>query len=423
MIKIENPLDAWLGELPSDWEKRKLKYIFSIKKEIAGEEGYTVLSVTQQGIVPKNMDAKGQFAADYSKYQLVNKGDFVMNHMDLLTGWVDISEYEGVTSPDYRVFKISDDKNFCAEYYKYIFQLCYKHKIFYGLGQGVSGFGRWRLPADMFLNFVLPVPKAKEQEVIARFLDKKISIIDYSIVETQKSLDEYKALKAAKIHEIVTAGIRDNINKKDSGFFDIGEIPFDWRVARIKDVYNVVCGATPKDDIANWENGDIHWIGPADMPMFGYISEGKRDITKEGYESCGTSLVPSGSIVLSTRAPIGKICIAENELCTNQGCKSLVKKKDTVDNRYVAYYLFSILERLQQDGTGVTFKELSTKNLAIEPLVLPSREEQEKIADILDEECEFYDNLLSEKTKLIEELEKYKVSIVYETVTGKRRVV
>lgn len=101
MVKFENPLSAWMGEIPIDWEKRKLKYIFSIKKEIAGEEGHTVLSITQQGIIPKNMDAKGQFASDYSKYQLVKQGDFAMNHMDLLTGWVDVSEYDGVTSPDF----------------------------------------------------------------------------------------------------------------------------------------------------------------------------------------------------------------------------------------------------------------------------------------------------------------------------------
>ena len=154
MIKLQNPLDAWLGEIPEDWDKRRLKYIFSIKKDIAGEEGYTVLSVTQKGIVPKKMDEKGQFASDYSKYQLVNKGDFVMNHMDLLTGWVDISQYDGVTSPDYRAFVLNDKSRYCPEYYKYIFQLCYKHRIFYGLGQGVAGFGRWRLPADMFLSFV-----------------------------------------------------------------------------------------------------------------------------------------------------------------------------------------------------------------------------------------------------------------------------
>ena len=419
---MENPLNAWLGELPDDWEKRKLKYVFSIKKDIAGEEGHTVLSITQQGIVPKKMDEKGQFAADYSKYQLVQPGDFAMNHMDLLTGWVDISEYDGVTSPDYRVFVLNDKKNYCAEYFKYIFQLCYKHRIFYSLGQGVAGFGRWRLPADMFLNFVLPIPPYDEQKEIASVLEHDISIIDSSIQEMQDSIDEYKLLKASRIHEIVSGG-ECNTENKYSGYADVGDIPKHWRVGRIKDIYEIVCGATPRDNEEFWKDGTISWVGPADMPMFGDISYGKRFITEAGYASCGTTIVPRGTIVMSTRAPIGKICIAENELCTNQGCKSLVNKDKSVNNQFMKYYLFSIIERLQQDGTGVTFKELSTRNLAVEPVLIPPIEEQNKIAEKLNSECSFYDDLIAEKMKLIDELEKYKISAIYELVTGKRRVV
>ena len=98
----------WFGSLPVNWSILPLKYAFSIKKEIAGKLGYTVLSVTQKGIKPKDMLDKGQFALDYSKYQLVNRGEFIMNHMDLLTGWVDIATESGVTSPDYRVFYNAD---------------------------------------------------------------------------------------------------------------------------------------------------------------------------------------------------------------------------------------------------------------------------------------------------------------------------
>jgi len=78
----------WLGKIPNNWCTIRVKYAFRIKKVIAGELGHTVLSVTQRGIKPKDMSEKGQFSLDYSKYQLVDSGDFIMNHMDLLTGWV-----------------------------------------------------------------------------------------------------------------------------------------------------------------------------------------------------------------------------------------------------------------------------------------------------------------------------------------------
>ena len=89
----------------SHWELKKLKYEFKIKKDIAGTEGYNILAVTQSGIKIKDISSnEGQLSMDYSKYQLVNVDDYVMNHMDLLTGYVDCSQYVGVTSPDYRVF-------------------------------------------------------------------------------------------------------------------------------------------------------------------------------------------------------------------------------------------------------------------------------------------------------------------------------
>lgn len=143
---------VWFGEIPAEWRMVRLKYMFHIKKDIAGKEGYTVLSITQRGITPKNIESnEGQLAADYSKYQLVEPGDFAMNHMDLLTGWVDISKYDGVTSPDYRVF-VLDDEASNKEYYLYMMQMCYLNRIFYGLGQGVSGMGRWRLQEHRFFD-------------------------------------------------------------------------------------------------------------------------------------------------------------------------------------------------------------------------------------------------------------------------------
>ena len=96
------------GNIPSHWHMLKIKRIFNIRKEIAGREGLQLLSITQKGIVPKDISRnEGQTAADYSKYQIVHVDDYAMNHMDLRTGWVDLSNYEGVTSPDYRVFSVS----------------------------------------------------------------------------------------------------------------------------------------------------------------------------------------------------------------------------------------------------------------------------------------------------------------------------
>ena len=195
---------VWFGEIPAEWRMVRLKYMYHIKKDIAGKEGYTVLSITQRGITPKNIESnEGQLAADYSKYQLVEPGDFAMNHMDLLTGWVDISKYDGVTSPDYRVF-VLDDEASNKEYYLYMMQMCYFNRIFYGLGQGVSGMGRWRLQADKFLNFYIAVPPAEEQVEIVEALKKQLSEMDALITAKEQLLIEMESYKKSVIYEYVT---------------------------------------------------------------------------------------------------------------------------------------------------------------------------------------------------------------------------
>lgn len=202
---IKDSQSTWFGQIPSDWEMRKIKYIFRIQKDIAGEEGHTVLSITQNGIRPKDLSKnEGQLAENYSNYQLVHVGDFAMNHMDLLTGWVDISKYEGVTSPDYRVFGLIDKDSYCSKYYLYLMQMCYTNHIFYGLGQGVSGLGRWRLQADKFLNFSITVPSYEEQKEIANYLDQKCSAIDELIAKKEQYLSEIENYKKSLIYEYVT---------------------------------------------------------------------------------------------------------------------------------------------------------------------------------------------------------------------------
>jgi len=202
--QMKNSGSVWFGEIPAEWRMVRLKYMFHIKKDIAGKEGYTVLSITQRGITPKNIESnEGQLAADYSKYQLVERGDFAMNHMDLLTGWVDISQYDGVTSPDYRVF-VLDDEASNKEYYLYMMQMCYFNRIFYGLGQGVSGMGRWRLQADKFLNFYIAVPPVEEQDEIVEALKTQLSEMDALIAAKEQLLTEMEAYKKSVIYEYVT---------------------------------------------------------------------------------------------------------------------------------------------------------------------------------------------------------------------------
>ena len=204
-VEMKDSGSQYWGEIPQSWNIVDIKYLFQIMKRIAGREGYDVLSITQHGIKVRDVTIiKGQLANDYSNYQLLYPGEFAMNHMDLLTGWVDLSDKFGVTSPDYRVFRLRDTVHNSCRYYKYVMQVCYMCRIFYSLGSGVANLGRWRLQTPAFNNFKVPVPSYEEQEAIANYLDNKVAKIDSIIQKKQEMLANLDTYKKSLIYEYVT---------------------------------------------------------------------------------------------------------------------------------------------------------------------------------------------------------------------------
>ena len=216
-IKLKKVGLSYIDQIPENWELEKIKYNFEIVKSIAGKEGYNVLSITQKGIVIKDISKnEGQIASDYSKYQFVEVGNFAMNHMDLLTGYIDISKYFGVTSPDYRVFRIKNKLKIYDKYYLLMFQYFYKSRIFYKLGQGASHLGRWRLPSDNFLNMKIPVPSYNDQVKIVESINSKSTILEHQIDRLKIIVENLKQLKQSLIFDVVTGKIDvRNVNIPD----------------------------------------------------------------------------------------------------------------------------------------------------------------------------------------------------------------
>lgn len=205
---------------------------------------------------------------------------------------------------------------------------------------------------------------------------------------------------------------------KDSGVEWLGEVPEHWVELSIKRRYKVIGGSTPKsDDPAFWD-GEILWVTPADLSRlqgFG-ITSSLRKITMEGLRSCGTELVPSGTVVLSTRAPIGSLGIAAAELCTNQGCKSLIPQNGE-NSRFLAFLLSVATDELNIRGRGTTFLELSANELGAFKVALPSPVEQNVIVTFLDRETAKLDTLIAKQEKLIELLQEKRQALISHAMT------
>ena len=170
----------------------------------------------------------------------------------------------------------------------------------------------------------------------------------------------------------------------------------------IKDIAEVVNGSTPSTKENSYWDGNIPWITPKDLSAFSgrYISSGERNITKEGYQSCSTTLVPKNTILLTSRAPIGYLAIAKNDLCTNQGFKSLICNQSRILPLYMFYWLSTKIEFLKSISGGATFKELSKTSLENVVMDLPNIVRQQHIVDIIGS----VDDLIEKNTKIITKL-------------------
>ena len=159
-----------------------------------------------------------------------------------------------------------------------------------------------------------------------------------------------------------------------------------WKTCTIGDLGAVVGGATPSTKKAeNYDGGTISWITPKDLAGFSgrFISHGERNITEQGLKSCSTQLMPAHTVLFSSRAPIGYIAIAEQEVCTNQGFKSVVPNEDT-DYMFLYYLLKYNKDKIENLGSGTTFKEVSGSTMrGIEVSVPETIEEQRQIASVL----------------------------------------
>jgi type I restriction enzyme S subunit len=199
-----------------------------------------------------------------------------------------------------------------------------------------------------------------------------------------------------------------------------GDIPKDWDIVRLKRIFSTVGGGTPQSTNSEYWDGDIRWVTPNDLGRLtgDTILESERKITKEGYGSCGTTLVPAGSLILSTRAPIGHLAIAGTELCTNQGCHSLILQDSDRDYpKYHYYQLLAARPELESWGRGSTFMELSQKDLRGVYLCRPPPNEQRVIASYLDRATSKIDALIRKKHLLMETLQEKKAIIASSATT------
>lgn len=409
----------WLGVIPSEWTLSKIGNLYSLRNEKVSDKDYPPLSVTMNGIVPQLETAAKSDDGDNRK--LVRVGDFAINSRSDRRGSCGISEYDGSVSLINTVLMPRGKMN--PNYYNWLFHTVSFADEFYKWGHGIVD-DLWTTRWQEMKRIVVPVPPLDEQATIAAYLDDKVGQINSIIQEAITSIEEYRQWKSSTIFEAVTKGIKLDVTYKESHDFRIGKIPAHWRTTKVKQVARLnpsveTTGITPEMEVTF-----------APMECIRTDKRIKR-IAPMSDNNSSYSSFNEGDIALAKVTP----CFQNSNVCIMSDLKNGFAfgsselfniRPFNINARYLLYFFMT--EAFKDGGvasmTGVAgLQRVSSAYVRNAILPLPPEEEQIQIVSFLDKQCVNIDELIAEKGTLIEDLEMYKRSLIYEAVTGKRKVV
>lgn len=420
----------WIGEIPADWDIGLAFQIFQqVKNKNEGLVEKNLLSLSYGKIKRKNIDENGGLLPEsFDGYNIIEKDDIVLRLTDLQNDHtslrVGLVHERGIITSAYLTLRNqSENLPRYLYYYLHTFDIC---KGFYGMGAGVRQGLNW----EGIKLLKIALPSVVEQKKITVFLDRTCSEIDATIEKTKATIDEYKALKQSVITEAVTKGVRNNRTMKDSGVKWIGCIPAEWDVCKTLYALEMPITDGPHTTPELFDEG-IPFVsaeavscgnGKIDFTHIrGYISE-------EFYEECCLKYTPriNDIYMIKSGATTGRVSYVDTDLKFNIWSPLAVFRAnpDRAYFKFLFYYLQSdaYQKEVQLGWTYGTQQNIGMRTLETLKIVLPSIMEQQEIADYLDKKVADIDALISKKTALLEEMENYKKSVIYEYVTGKKEV-
>lgn len=197
-------------------------------------------------------------------------------------------------------------------------------------------------------------------------------------------------------------------------------LPENWIECKLKDIGEIIAGGTPSTNEPSYWGDEVSWITPADLSGYKYmfISKGRKSLSKKGLQNSSARLIPKGSVLFSSRAPIGYVVIASNELATNQGFKNIVPFSG-IDNKFLYYYLIANKQLAEEYASGTTFKEISASKFAELTFVLAPTKEQNRIVLKLDEILSELEKGKEQLQISLDQLKVYRQSILKHAFEGR----
>lgn len=430
--KMKNSGIEWIGAVPSHWNIRTLYQLVSqVKNKNSDLAEQNLLSLSYGKIKRKDINSTdGLLPASFDGYN-IEAGDIVLRLTDLQNDKtslrVGLATERGIITSAYITLHPFD-----IQHSKYLYYLLHTFDIkkgFYGMGAGV----RQGLNYGEVKELRVVVPHQDELEALVSFIEEKCDSIDSIIEETKASMVEYRQWRISIINETVTRGLEKNSKMKSVSVGWIDEIPAGWEVKRLKDNYTFGKGLPiTKADLIDEgapvvSYGQIHAKSNTGTHMSDDLL---RYVSKKFVDSHPSSILYNGDIVLADTSEdldgMGNAVLMDRKEIVFAGYHTIIMRPEEVKiSKYIAYLFKAegFRAQLRSAASGIKVFSVTQRMLRNCTIILPPEEIRDEITSYLDEKCSAIDKIVAEKEQLIRELESYKQSLIYEVVTGKRKVV
>ena len=413
MKKLKDSGVEWIGQIPAEWKRVKLKEVTNI---IMGQSP-EAQDIKDFGNIPF-MQGNREFGSIYpNAVKFCDNSPKKSRIGDIL---LSVRAPVGAINVSDKVYAIGRGLcSICAtsinsKFLMYFLMLIMQDTKKFGQGSTFDA-----ITIQELKQLPVLLPPINTQNRIASYLDRKCAQIDAIIAKQQQIIEKLKEYKLSIITEAVTKGLDPNVPMKDSGVEWIGKIPEHWNILKLQAHTRML---TPMRDRPEKLDGDIPWVRIEDYDGK-YISTSKEGlgVSLETVNEMNLKIYPVGSILCTSSCDLGKCAIVTRELVSNQRFINIIPDLDT-NSDYLYYLMLSNAKRLNHLSTGTIQANLSRKAFEHLMVQFPPFAEQKEIAEYLDKKCETVELSIRKKQELIDRLNLYKKSLIYETVTGKKEI-
>ena len=403
--KMKDSGFEWIGEIPVEWKEYLLGQVTSeVKNKNIGMVEDNLLSLSYGKIKRKNINnTEGLLPTSFEGYNVIDAGDIVLRLTDLQNDHTSLrvgqAKERGIITSAYVTIR---PKSFIISAFLYYLLHAFDiRKGFYGMGSGV----RQGLTHTEIKTLKVVMPEKSEQYSIVSYLDAQCAEIDDIIASAKASIEDYKQWKASVIYEAVTKGLDPDVEMKDSGVDIIGVMPKHWDIKRQRFLCRTTTGNRDTQDAEEDGLYPFYVRSPIVERSNSYTFEG------EGILMAGDGAGAGKVFHYAT----GKYAIHQRVYCFHDF--------NNILPRFYYYFMSNLFSvEIEKGSAKSTVPSVSMPMILNFNFCIPPNEEQKAIVAYLDTQCSTIDQLISEKETLIADLESYKKSLIYEVVTGKRRV-